>query len=146
MFDISARLPAAGEHQHRLHQHLAPVVQRCWFAGVRDRRRQRIAEPNRSARRAQGVQSDVGHDLVAAAFHHHRNRAVTLHLASALQVEIRTCQQRQNPLSGGHFRGWASLSPPLVVNDQGEPHPLLGIRYESRSEAGAEARRGSGAP
>ena len=45
MFDISARLPAAGEHQHRLHQHLAPVVQRCSFAGVRDRRRQRIAEP-----------------------------------------------------------------------------------------------------
>ena len=50
----------------------------------RDPRRQRIAQPQPVGERAKRVQPDMGHDLVAAAFHHHRNRAVTVHLASAL--------------------------------------------------------------
>ena len=86
MLDVGARLAAAGEHQHRLHQHLAPIVQRRPFAGDRDRRRQRITEPQTVGERPQDVQPDMGDDLVAATFHHHRDRAVTVHLASALQV------------------------------------------------------------
>jgi len=53
----------------------------------------------------QSVQTDMGDDLVAAAFPHHRDRAVTVHLASALHRRDPTLRQRQNPLSGGHFRG-----------------------------------------
>jgi hypothetical protein len=32
------------------------------------------------------MQPDMGHDLVTTGFHHHRNRAVTVHLAGALLV------------------------------------------------------------
>ena len=42
--------------------------------------------PNRSANAPKSVQPDMGDDLVAATFHHHRDRAVTVHLASALQA------------------------------------------------------------
>ena len=119
MFDISARLPAAGEHQHRLHQHLAPVVQRCSFAGVRDRRRQRIAEPQPVGERAQGVQSDVGHDLVAAAFHHHRNRAVTLHLAKRPPGRDSDASTTSESLIWWALPRMGQPQPPLLVNDQG---------------------------
>jgi hypothetical protein len=38
--DVGAGLAAAGEHEHGLDQHLAPVVQRQPFAGDRDAGRQ----------------------------------------------------------------------------------------------------------
>ena len=43
-FDVGARLAAAGEHEHGLHQHLAPVVQREPLPGNRDAGGQRIAQ------------------------------------------------------------------------------------------------------
>ena len=49
-------------------------------------RRQRITQPQTVGKRAKSVQPDMSDDLLAAPFHHHRNRAVTVHLASALQV------------------------------------------------------------
>ena len=88
MLDVGARLAAAGQHQHRLSQHLAPVVQRETFARDRDPRRQRITQPQPIGERAKSVQSDMSDDLLAASFHHHRNRAVTVHLASALPTRI----------------------------------------------------------
>jgi hypothetical protein len=88
MLDVGARLAAAGEHQHRLHQHLAPIMQRGPLAGVRNGRRQRIAEPQPVGERPQRVQPNMGDDLVATPFHRHRNRAVTVHLASALQERV----------------------------------------------------------
>lgn len=36
------------------------------------------------AKRAKSVQPDMGHDLVTAGFNHHQNRAVSIHLASAV--------------------------------------------------------------
>ena len=33
MLDVGARLTAAGEHQHRLGEHLAPVMDRESFTG-----------------------------------------------------------------------------------------------------------------
>ena len=88
MLDVRARLAAAGEHQHRLHQHLAPIVHRRPLTARRDPCRQRIAQPQPVSKRAEHVQSDMGDDLVAAPFHNHRHRAVTVHLASALQVRV----------------------------------------------------------
>jgi hypothetical protein len=53
-----------------------------------DQRRQRVAEPQTISKRA-AHGADVGDDLVPAAFHHHRDRAVSVHLAGALRLEIR---------------------------------------------------------
>ena len=87
MLDVGARLAAAGEHQHRLHQHLAPIMQRQPVHRVSGIAADNESpSPNRSANAPKSVQPDMGDDLVAATFHHHRNRAVTVHLASALQV------------------------------------------------------------
>ena len=88
MLDVAARLTAAGEHQHRLHQHLAPIMHRRPLTARRDTCRQRIAEPQPVGKSAKHMQSDMGHDLVTAPFHHHRHRAVTVLLASALQVWV----------------------------------------------------------
>ena len=46
---------------------------------------QTVSEPTKS------VQPDMGHHLVAAASHHHRNRAVSVHHASALQAQESDC-------------------------------------------------------
>ena len=46
-FDVRARLAAASEHQHRLDQHLAPIMEPEPRLG--DPRRQRITQPSRSA-------------------------------------------------------------------------------------------------
>jgi len=52
----------------------------------RDARRQRITEAQAVGESAEGVEADVGHHLVAAGFHNHRDRAVSVHLRSALLV------------------------------------------------------------
>src|SRR6266508_6190551 len=88
VLDVGARLPAAGQHQHRLGQDLAPVMQREPLPGDRDPRRQRIAQPQPVGKGAKSMQPDMGDDLLAAPFHHHRDRAVTVHLASALQSRV----------------------------------------------------------
>ena len=119
-FDVRARLAAAGQHQHRLHQHLAPIMQRQpHTAAPGCAPTTNSPTPDTVSERAQRVQPDMRDDLLAAAFHHHRNRAVTVHLASALQSRVVTRRQRQNPLSGGHFRGCATLSSRSHVNDRG---------------------------
>ena len=65
MLDVGARLPATGQHQHRLGQHLAPVVQREPLTGDRDPRRQRITQPQPVGKRAKSVQPDMGDDPLA---------------------------------------------------------------------------------
>ena len=66
------------------------------------------AEP--VGKRTKQMQPDMSDDLGAAGFHDQRNGAVTVHLASALPTPVRTRRQRQNPRSGGHFRGCGNLS------------------------------------
>lgn len=62
----------------------------------------------------------MGHDLAAAGFHLHAHRAVNIHLASvASRLGFLTSRQRQNPLSGGHFHGWATLRSRGYANDRG---------------------------
>ena len=78
-FDVRARLAATGEHQHRLHQHLAAIVEP--EPRPRDRADNESPNPQPIRERTQRVQPDMSDDLLAAAFHHHRNRAVSVHLA-----------------------------------------------------------------
>jgi hypothetical protein len=63
------------------------VMEREPLAGGRDVRRQAITEPGE---RSKSVQADMSDDLLAAPFHHHRRRAVSVHLASALPARVLT--------------------------------------------------------
>lgn len=54
--------------------------------GDRDTGRQQITKPQPVGERSKRVQADMSHDTLAGPFHHHRNRAVTVHLRSALLV------------------------------------------------------------
>jgi len=111
---------ATGEHQYRLRQHLAPVMHRQPLTARRDRRRQRSAEPEPVGKYPKSVQSDMGHDPVTARFHHHVLRAVTVHLASALPgLRPLMCRNTKKSRSGGHSRGWTTLSPSTLVKDRG---------------------------
>ena len=47
------------------------------------------------------------------------NRACSVHLASALPFEFFDVSQHQNPLRRGHFRGYATLSPPQTHERSG---------------------------
>ncbi len=113
VLDVSARLSAAGQHQHGVDQHLATVVERQTLTGDRDPSRERIAEAQTVGKGAKGMEANVGDHLVATAFHPHADRAVSVHLASTLLTRVRTRRQRQNPLSGGHFRGWGASGYPV---------------------------------
>src|ERR1039458_1868836 len=86
MFDVGTALTAPGEHQHRLDQDLAPVVQWHPFPPRRDPRRERISELHSVRKCPKGVQSDMAHDLVTARCHNEATRAVTVHFVSALLV------------------------------------------------------------
>jgi len=44
--------------------------------------------PQTVGKGSKGVEADVGHDLVAAAFHLHADGAVTVHLAGALLTRV----------------------------------------------------------
>jgi hypothetical protein len=63
-------------------------MQREPLPGDGDPRRQRITQTQPVGKRAKSVQADMGDDLLAAPFHHHRNRAVSVHLASALPTRV----------------------------------------------------------
>src|SRR5215218_5918773 len=67
---------------------IAWVMQRDPLTGDRDARRQRITQPQAVPKRAKSMQPDMSDDLLAAPFHYHRDRAVTVHLASALQGRV----------------------------------------------------------
>ncbi len=47
---------------------------------------QRVAKAKTVSERAKSVQANIGDDAFAAPFHHHRNRAATLHPVGALLV------------------------------------------------------------
>ena len=87
-FDIRTGLPAAGQHQHRLHEDLPPVVERETLTSHQDASRQRITQPQPIGKSTKSVQADMGHDSAAAALHDHRHRAVNVHLAGALLDQV----------------------------------------------------------
>ena len=78
------RLGAPGEHQHRLHQDLAPVMDRQLLSGRRGSRRQHLSQTQPVRERPQGVQPDMGHHAVATRLDPYPQRAVTVHLPGAL--------------------------------------------------------------
>ena len=113
--------PATGGQHHRhLHQHLATIMHRGPFTAPRHGGRIGRRQPDPISEFAEHVSTDQlrrrpGRRRSPAP----AQPCCSVHLASALQVRVPTCRQRQNPLSGGHFRGWATLSSPNPVNDRG---------------------------
>jgi hypothetical protein len=47
-----------------------------------------MTEPQTVGKGSKSVEADVGHDLVAEPFHLHTDRAVSVHLASALLTRV----------------------------------------------------------
>jgi hypothetical protein len=83
MLDVGTALPATREHEGRLHEHLAAIVQRGTPRAGAKTPREAISEPQPVGEAPKGVQPDV-YDTAPAGFHFHANRAVNLHLGSAL--------------------------------------------------------------
>jgi hypothetical protein len=116
-FDVRARFTATGEHQHRLHQHLSAIMQ------PEPRRpnmsRQRLAHTEPIRQRPQRVQPHMGDDLLAPP------STTTGTVLLPFTCEVPSCsglcclRQAQFPLSGGRFRGRATLSSRNSVNDRG---------------------------
>ncbi len=88
VLDVGAALAAAGQHERRLHEDLAPVVQWKAFTTWRDPCRERVAEPHPVGKSPKSVQSDVGHHPRSTGFHNDATRAGTVHFGSALLVGI----------------------------------------------------------
>ena len=86
VLDVGAALASTGQHQHRLDEHLASVVERHAFAPRRDPRREGISESQPVRKSPKSVQSDMAHHLVTAGCHNQATRAVTVHFVSALLV------------------------------------------------------------
>ena len=86
MLDVGTALPTTGEHQHRLDEHLAPVVQRHPLPPRRDPRRERISEAQPVRKGPKSVQPHMANYLVTAGCHNETTRAVTVHFVSALLV------------------------------------------------------------
>ncbi len=84
MFDVGTALPAAGQHQGRLHQDLAPVMERESLTGRGDAGRERITQSQTVAKCCKSMQADVGDDARSAGFHNHAKCAGSVHFGSAL--------------------------------------------------------------
>jgi hypothetical protein len=89
--DIRACLTTPGKHQHRLGQHLAPIVDREPLPYRSDPRGQRIPQTKPVSERSQGVQTDMGHHPVAARLDPDPPRAVTVHPSGALPAGHPRC-------------------------------------------------------
>jgi hypothetical protein len=84
VLDVETALATSGQHQRRLDEYLAAVVQRDPTASPRDPSRQRITEPQSVGKAPKGVQADVSHHPGSTGFHHDATSAVTVHFGSAL--------------------------------------------------------------
>jgi hypothetical protein len=115
--DVRARLATASQHQHRVHQHLAAIVQP--EPGSGDPRRQQLAHPEPISERPQSMQPDMSDDLFAAPFHDHRNRAVTVHLASALLTREPDASTTSESLVRRALSRIRPVTPRADLNDRG---------------------------
>ena len=119
MLDVRTRLAATSEHQHRLREHLAPVMHRQPFTARHDRRRQTITEPEPVGKRTKDMQPDMSDNLCAAPLHHHGNDAVTVHFASALPVLVSDVSTTTESQVRRALTRMATTSQTRLVNDQG---------------------------
>ena len=84
VFDVETALTTTGQHQGRLDEYLAPVVERNAGATPRDAGRQCVTKPQSVGKGTKSVQPDVGHHARSTGFHHDATSAVTVHFGSAL--------------------------------------------------------------
>jgi hypothetical protein len=85
VLDVAARLAPAGEHRHRMNEHLAAVMQRGTLARPRDRGRELVAETKAVRERAQRVEPDVGDDPGPSGSDDDGTRAGSFHLGDAFR-------------------------------------------------------------
>ena len=85
VLDVAAGLPAAGEHRHRVHEHLAPVKQRGALSGPWNRGGELVAEPETVRERAQPMDPDVGDDTASSGSDNDGARAGSFHLGDAFR-------------------------------------------------------------
>ena len=84
ILDIGPRLPAAGEHQHRLGQHLAPTMDRRPLTRPPHTTRQRRRRTQPINKHPQSVQPHITNQpAAAAALYPHLTHTVRLHLGNA---------------------------------------------------------------
>ncbi len=93
VFDIETTLAPTGEHERseherRLNEDLAPIVDREATTGPGDPGRQCITEFQSVGERPERVQSEVGHHAGSTGFHNDATGAVSFHFRSALLVGI----------------------------------------------------------
>jgi hypothetical protein len=69
VLDVGTAVAASGQHQHRLDEHLAPVMQGHPFPLRRDGRREGISEVQSVGKSPKSVQSDMANHLVTARCH-----------------------------------------------------------------------------
>jgi hypothetical protein len=119
VLDVRAVLPATRQHEHRLHQDLAAVMQRGAFAGDPDAGRERISQPELIGEGAERVQPDVGDDLPASGFHHHATGAGSVHLGSALLCWVPGCSPTPVSLTRRAFSRLSDVNSRGPVNDRG---------------------------
>ena len=91
MLDVAARLPAAREHQQRMNQHLAPIMNRRPLTAGRHNSRQRLPKPQTVSETPQNEQTPMRRDLIAAPRHPHITSTATVHLGDAPSSGSDTC-------------------------------------------------------
>ena len=126
VFDVGARLTTTGEHQRRLSENLPTVMNRGPLPGPPDGTGQRMAEPETIGKAAKSVQPNMRHNAFAAPFHHHRNRADTLHPVGALLVrdsDASTTSESQPTRASTRI---GQPQPPETREGSGLGHPTVG--------------------
>ena len=93
MLDVGARLPAAGQHQQRMDQHRAPVMNRGPLAAWGHRTRQRLGQPDPVREPAQSEQPHTPHHTIPAACQTRVCDTAKFHLGDApLNSRMRSSQ------------------------------------------------------
>ena len=119
ILDIGARLPAAGEHQHRLGQHLAPIMDRRPLTRPPHTRRQRRRRTQPISKRPQRVQPHMTNQPAAAALYPHLTHTVRLHLGDASLSGIAMCLIHVSSHVREAFPRTRTPTTPQPVNNQG---------------------------
>ena len=119
VLDVGTTLPAAGEHQHLVHEHLSPVMERHALATDRDPGRKGSPESQLVSEGAERVQPHVGRHLITTGFHHHAKGAGSLHLGRALLVGVIGPSTSPVSLSRRAFPRMRAVSSQRYVNDRG---------------------------
>ncbi len=116
---IRTRIAATCEREHRVHQHLAAIMEREPLTRRHDPCRQCCAQPDRVGETAQRVQSHMRDDPVAAGLDPRSGRAGNVHLSGALSSALLGVSQHQECLTDRALVALSDQPHPRTRDDQG---------------------------